>query len=444
MSNNLQYNILVIGSTGHQGVTNCIEWGSLVYVGDYDALIIDTTTLTEEKLLEIIQEDNGYFNKLKKDISDVQEKRGIAISCIISPYVFSKTPNASENVNEVLKNNVNNYSWSPIIPIFEKIPDGQKLNKDKSTIAREYLDKISSYSLLFDGCVNNTGYVDKTEDKKIYTKLHDDSLLNNIIGRSVAFAITWKVHQYSDYTVLVDGNLPIKFIPPTDNINDGINILIKELSKISEEAAPDWVSGVTLPGENEIEEQIDKKMKSIELTNIEIQDLEKEKANLNIYKKLLHSQGAELEEIVEKSFLLFGIDLQKPSVANIEDRYFKTSDDKRIYFEVRGVNRLMNESDLAQLIKRVAEKPKSDKYNTRGIFVFNHQNRLRPDERSNAFHHNIEKQAKSFNLCLIDTITLFNLVIKKLEGDGDYDFNMNLLNTVGIFTAPQNTTKDDT
>ena len=428
-------NILVIGSIGHKRATKCIQWGELVYVGDYDALIVNTTTLTKDKLQEIIQRDSNYFDKLRKDIADVQQNKGILITCIMSPYIFSRDSKSLDegNIDDLLRNSVNNYSWSPIIPILEPIPPAEKLQKEKSTIPKEYLDKIKHYTLLYNGSVNNTGYVDKSRDGRIYTKCHKYSLLKNSVGRDVAFAITWKLHQYSDYTVLIDSHLPIEFLPPIENVAEGIDIIINEICRIHDEKAPEWITEIVLPGEKQIQKKIDDKLREIDSLNKEIEELEKELENFMVYKKLLYSRGIDLEETVELSLSLLGIDLKKPTPSNVEDRFFETPDNQKIYFEIRGTNRLMNENDLAQLIKRVAEKPKSSYYKTRGVFIFNHQNKIAPKEREVAFHHNIEQQAKSFNLCLLDTNTLFKLVVKKLKGEKLEDFVQQLFNTVGVF-----------
>jgi hypothetical protein len=432
---NEKQSILVVGSTGHKNATKCIQWGEeLVYVGDYDYLIFDTTSLNEETLKKIIQSDNGYFNKLRKDIADVQQNKGVAITCILSPYIFDRQIGSSErSIKDFLSNTTNNYSWSPIIPVLERIPTGEKINKESSNLPEEYLKAIKGYDVLYDSEFNNTGYVDRNREKGIFTNFRQKSLLKNNVSRDIAFAIGWKVCQNYDYNVIVDGNLPIEFLPPTQNTREGIDILINEFCKEPEESMPDWISEIILPGEKEIKGKINAKIGEIDLVNGEIKELESELLNTTLYKKLLYAQGLELEDIVEKSLFLLGVELKKPDITNIEDRFYETSDKQKIYFEIRGVNRLMGESDLAQLIKRIAEKPVSTDYKARGVFVFNHQNKTNLQGRDRAFHHNIEMQAKSFSLCLLDTCTLFNLVKNKMENNEEIDLREELFNTVGVF-----------
>ena len=426
--------ILVIGSLGHKGATKCIQWGELVYVGDYDFLIVNVASLTKEVLQNVLQNDGGYFGKLRKDITDVQQNKGIAISCILGPYTFSREISSSEgDFDDLLRSIVNNYSWSPVIPILEHIPVGEKIDRENAKITKEYLDKIKNYSLLYDGCVNNTGYVDKSRDGRIYTKCHKHSLLKNNIGRDIAFAIVWRVHQYTDYNVVIDGHIPIEFLPPTESVREGIDILISDFCKAPEEVAPPWVDKIILPGNVEIQEKINEKIRDINAIDKEIKNMEEKLSKINFYKKLLYSHGNGLEEAVEKSLSLLGISIRRPEVSNVEDYFFETPDKKKIYFEIRGVNRLMQEGDLAQLIKRLAEKPSSTFYKTRGVFIFNHQRNVSPHERKDAFHHNIERQAQSFNICLLDTKTLFDLVKDKLEGKKIENLDKKLFNTIGIF-----------
>ncbi len=432
----MKENVLVIGSKNHVGAQKCIEWGEeLVYVGDYDALVVNTTTLTEEKLHEILSRENTYFASLRKDIEDVQKNRGIKIVCIISPYIFifGDTFRQGSSLMELLKSTPNNYSWSPIIPYFENIPNGAKLVAVKSTLFKDYIEKIKKYNLVYQNSINNTKYIDSTPDREIFTKLYNNTLLNNPAGRNVAFSIQWKVHRYTEYNVIVNSNLPIHFLPPTEDLGEDISLIIGELTKMEEDLPPEWLNEFSLPGEQDMQNGIVEKFKQIEFVNKEIQGLQIELNFIKDYKKLLYAQGKELESIVEKSFGLLEIKLESPSITTEEDRFFKTADDKKIYIEIRGVNRLMNEGDLAQIIKRIAEKPSSTEYTTRGVFVFNRQNKINISERNNAFHHNIQEQAKSFNVCLIDTEMLYKLVERKLDGESIPDLDKIIFNTVGVF-----------
>ncbi len=58
--------ILVIGSKEHKGATKCIQWGELVYVGDYDFLVVNVASLTKEILQTVLQDDAGYFGNFVK------------------------------------------------------------------------------------------------------------------------------------------------------------------------------------------------------------------------------------------------------------------------------------------------------------------------------------------------------------------------------------------
>lgn len=432
----IKKSILVLGSVGHNGATKCIEWGEeLVYVGDYDYLVVNTTSLNQAVLRSILSVDSGYFNKIRKDIIDVQQNIGIPISCILGPYVFDEDVSYSrKNIEDILKETDNNYSWSPVIPKLEKIPTGKKLDMSKSDLPRNYLQKIDGYNILYDGCVNVTGFVD-ANDKGFYTKFYKRSLLRNPVGRDVGFSLCWKFCKHHDNNILIDGNNPIQFVPPTSDVKEGINILINEFQKGSEDVVPEWVSGIVLPREKEVGEEINNKLKTIDSINQEVEILSNQLVEIDSYKKLLYSTGHSLEDVVDQSLNLLGIIVDKPTVSNTEDRFFNTPDDTKIYFEIRGVSRLMNEGDITQLIKRVIDQPVSANYKTRGVFVFNHQNNLKPADRGNAFNHNIEEQAKGFGLCLIDGPTLFNLVKKKLSGDSIVDFEQELFNTIGVFEA---------
>lgn len=423
---------LVIGSEGHSKAEKCIKWGDeLVYIGDFDNVIINLSSLDEESLKNILKNDLLYFDTIRRAIVDVQSKKPLVVFCILSDYLFSHQRSAS-SLADNLQESTNNYSWSPVIPILEKIPIAQVLDRSQSKMPRKYLDKIKNYNLLYNGYINATGYPNMDQRNGDTLKMNLQIILVNDIGRPAAFGLSWKI-QGSHGSVKSLSQIPMVFYPPTEDPKEGIDVLLDIFSGDQGSVVPEWLQEITLPGEGDIVKKIESKNTEIDLLMQDVANLRMDLSKKDLFKKLLYSQGGELESIVTDSFKFLGINLQKPAVSNVEDRFFETSDKQIIYFEIRGVNRLMNETDLGQLIQRIADKPKSDLYKTRGVFVFNHQNTTNPADRESAFHHNIINKAETFGICLIDCKTLFNLVGKKLEGEALSNFDQNIFNVSGVF-----------
>jgi len=425
--------VLVIGSNGHNLAEKCIDWGEDAYIGDYTFVIVNTVSLNKNILKKITEQSSDYFKNLRDQIVEVQTKRGLRLICITDKVIALDDSVTSDikNLFREGKNKINNYSWCPVIPIFEETP-GEKINRKNIKLKSKYVNLIKGWERLYLFQVDNTDIKFEKDDGR-YFKAHPQYLITNEIDRAVAFELYWKVHKYYDYNIEIDSNGPILFLPKVDEVKRGIDLLLEDYCK-EEEVAPRWVGDIHLPGEVEklqLMKDIEEKIKTLEDHRDKIK-LEFE--GINEYKKLLYAKGEELEDIVEKSFKLFDIELKKFEAGYKEDRIF-AEEDAKIPFEIRGKNAGLNETDLNQLTSRFADKPVSKKYKTRGVFVLNHFRQLKPEERKEAFHHNIIEKAKSWGVCLITTGTLFELVKTKLETEVLNRLKERLLNTIGTFST---------
>jgi hypothetical protein len=263
--------------------------------------------------------------------------------------------------------------------------------------------------------------------------------LKNNIGKDLAFKVTWKVQVENSsgyvFNVLKSPNAPIVFYPKVSDPHQGIKIILDELQVVGSEPEPEWLGKFTLGNEADLLAQSIKLRAEIEEREQAIVQINMDQDVLKEYKQLLYQTGTPLEEIVEKSFELLGIKITSPSDKKIEDRLF-IDGESIIPIEIRGKNSGLVEKDLNQLISRFADKPQTEAYKTRGVFVLNHFREIDPDKRESPFHPNIVKKAAAWDVCLMSTHALYKLVKQKLEGGNTDGLSALIFNTVGFFDMP--------
>ncbi len=420
---NQLFSALVVGSLEHPIAEKCVDWGDNFYIGDYNMVIFNLSSLTIKKLIEINGKDKYYLSNIRDQIVEAQEKTDLIVFCIIDKFI-SDSYNSLDNGKKI-----SNYTWCPIIPIFEENA-GKKIPKQNKTLKIRYPNMIKDWEVLLYKHYNNTNYEDG-DDWDYSFDIKKVSYLVNNLKRDIAFGLTWSISVHSNYRK--GSNKPIIFLPKIEDLSKGINSILEDLVLI-EDPEPDWINEIEAPGEKDIKTKVKDKKEQIDKLKREKEELISESKDITKFKKLLYLQGKSLEKIVEEGLFLLNVNLKKLEVDNLEDRVFEY-DSFSIPFEIRGKdNNELNEKDLSQLIKRIADRDKGEKYKTRGVFVINHFRNLRPSERGNVCHSNIIKQAETFNICIISTIEIFNLVNEVLSGE-KIELKDCLFNTAGLFNS---------
>lgn len=438
--------VLVIGSKGHQLADACVSWGTDFYIGDYDVVVISLAELTSNRIEDFKKNKPNYLEDIRRHITETQQNRGLEVYCLLEP--ISLADSLGKHTDQEERKKWNNYAWSPVIPLLEDVAEGKKIDNKTSKLPPEYLSLVKGWSILWEKPLNNTGYVDKKKvdnSKQIVTKITVQPLLKNNIGRYLAAEIGWRVQSESIHNNYVfethySSKGSISFFPQVKDIKKGIDVILETVCEPEEENPPAWVSSISVGNEVKISQAIEEKNLEIEAKKVEIQALEEQKGELDEYKKLLYTSGLVLEEIVEKSLKFLGIEATSPTVKNKEDRLF-IKEDASVPIEIRGKNSGLNEKDLNQLTSRFVDKPESKIFTTRGLFILNHFRDIQPEKREEPFHFNIIEKAKPWQVCLISTQTIFDLVKSKLEGREYENLEAELFNTIGVFKIEEQATE---
>ncbi|GAI52794.1 unnamed protein product, partial [marine sediment metagenome] len=107
MGNENKPRILIIGSKGHKLAKKCIDWGDYSYISDYDMVIVNTVSLDEKTLKELIKSQPSYLKKLRDQIVEGQIEKGLKLICIAEALIMVESDSKDKKIN--------NYSWCPVI-----------------------------------------------------------------------------------------------------------------------------------------------------------------------------------------------------------------------------------------------------------------------------------------------------------------------------------------
>ncbi|OHA58823.1 MAG: hypothetical protein A2571_00355 [Candidatus Vogelbacteria bacterium RIFOXYD1_FULL_44_32] len=423
MNEDSRASILVIGSENHPRADKAVSWGDFVYVPDFDVVICDTASLTRDLMEKISIENPNYFDDIRKMIIEAQEKRKLQVfSFCASPVIYS-SPQGKTTFN---------YSWCPIIPMFEELP-GNIVDHSKTENYLKFLTRIKKWDRLYKDCINNCYHF--PPNSSLVFEPNFKALAVNKINKAIAFRFLWSVGDTSTRSTKIKGS-PIFFLPVLGNTEDSIELLITELS-VEKEPAPVWIEEIVLPGEASKKQGILDIQVEIDRKEVEKGLLISELSLICEYKKVLYLKGKPLEVSLSDCFKLLGINLLSPDVDNEEDRYYQEGK-SRIIIEIRGKNKEgLNGTDLNQLIARIPDTPTSEPYLTQGIFIINHYKDAKPNERPKAFEDNLIKKARSCDICLVTAVDIFELVNAKMNGVSMEGLKECMFNTIGVFDVKE-------
>lgn len=242
------------------------------------------------------------------------------------------------------------------------------------------------------------------------------------------------------YSIKINNGLLV-FLPYPPNEFDHkkllgvlINCAKPYLTKEIKTPVPEWVRDFEIPGETEL-------VKQINILNVKIQEIEKQKSEveiklneLNEFKGLLYEQGKLLEKSAIKAFRILGFNAENRQKDDMEHDIILTSPEGRAIVEVEGKdNDSVNIDKFDQLSRVVDEDFKLNGSYSEGILLGNHFRYLHPLKRKEAFTEKVKIASKWKKFVLLTTFELYKAVSKILENPTNEDLKKELRNK--IFTG---------
>lgn len=184
-----------------------------------------------------------------------------------------------------------------------------------------------------------------------------------------------------------------------------------------------WTNIFSLSGETDFENKLSTLSKQINELELQKKKIENEKLKLTQYKGLLYEQGNILENLVIKSFRLFGFKAENRKQDDLEhDVVFESSEGRGIA-EVEGKdNDAIHIEKLDQLNRAVDEDFALTENYPQGLLIGNHYRLTNPEKRKEAFTEKVKIVADKKSFGLLITIEIFRAVSYIIENPNDEEF----------------------
>lgn len=412
---------IVIGSSGHRFV-DCVEWdvNPLPNLVDYDFIIINVQSLTDDYLTSVSSDRMEEFRKLLTRflISD-----GVLI--ILSAFRKSvQRPNKYPD-------SYSNYAWSPVEFITPK-EAGTTIDILKNVYPK-YFSKFKTWEYYFSmpqACLTRefTEYIGTTSEIKykfpaeILIKNRYNKMLSGLYSCEVYYEKTRYAHGEGTYFP----NKPdrtfgkIILLPLLQDIDykEALNIFLEDLlGKPQIPLPPEWATQIAMPFIKKIDIEINGISTKIQEHQRKIDELKKEKTEIESYKKLVYADGQELEDIFKKCLADLGAKIEPAKYSNEE--YCLVHNNAYYPIEAKGIVKSISLTHLRQLIDYMLKYDEATEKKCKGILLGNPWKDIPVEKRDTAekpnFPQNVVQRSKDMNISLISSVSFFHVFCRFLE-----------------------------
>ena len=415
----------------HPSADRSIGWNDDPFpnLSDPDALVVDLATLTAPVLERIGKAKLDQARELIRD----KTLNGGTVIVITHPLFWADpplTPNKSRlSTPDLSAGNSRTYSNYDIFPTrlaTKNVPDGEAIEVDDEHDFKKYMDNVHRFSFYImdyspravSGRLGSSINIELTPVKG--QGVRDNS------GHALGLTLTAVVVDHYDSTSNPYENAGrLVFLPPpTEPTGVAIERILSACGKAAPhaEAPPAWAERL-LPGpagrhQARIAELEERKAK----IQGEIDGLARQNGRILAHRRLLYSDGPELEDAVVEAFKALGFDdIERMGKADEEDAAFAMDGTRysRAVVEAKGAAKGAQLQHILQCTMWAARRAAADGRPMKGILVSN-QHRLKPYPKSSKIRMKIEpnqvEQAKMDDVCIIPSCALFEAVGKVLGG----------------------------
>ena len=439
---------LVIGSKGHLHA-KCVDWRDdpLPSLPDYDVAIINVRSLTQETLTQV------SYIRLKEiciALLRLLESKGEVI--VLSDFHRTVQPGgkqldlrhekggdgASEIVRPPQKElrTISNYSWSPInIQLLEEAGETIKVchNHYKSYFAR--FKEMSQWQYYF--LENQQGfslealahYMQKYPSLRY--QVHFTPLMENRYDEALCVRYHYEIFHaeatkadYAQKTAdeekprLASGAFTV--LPLLTEIDDreAVNLILEDVTgKPHESTPPSWVQNIEMPGMSKLNKEIQVNKNQIKYMENVIRNLERSKAELEQYKKILYTTGSELHDIFDVCVTKLGATVKKSKYAS-EERILEYGDEKFLV-HIKARENAISLSDLRILSDHLLLYEEDTRSRIKGVLFGNAWRNMQLSKRDSIdmlyFSESVQERAKQFDIALVASCDFFGVFCKFIE-----------------------------
>lgn len=405
------------------GVEKCLAWhtSDIPNFADCNVLIVDMTTLGSGTL------HSRDYAKCKEIFEGIlaRYRTGLQIYCILSESFQEKT---YENYT------LENYFWCPIRFRINKTKPAKTWTFHGIFGFDNYMKHVDTWNLVID-----VQYTSPTNSWNVFQNLETLERSTLILSHSNEFIGGIFGHKQDGFYGQV------YMFPPIKDTKLGIKLILEEIGikSVQTEIAPQWIEKILIPGVSEIKQKISDENSKIEKISLGVTQLKQKQNQLEKYRTLLYAEGGELEEIVSQTFneLEFS-NVRKGRPKKVEDLLFdlSTTNYDICVVEVKSAEKNISLDDVRQSLHWALDYHETNK--PKALLVANiYRKDEFPNNRSQReSFKDFEDFCQKYDICILPTTILFDLICKKLEGKSIDAKKLEdlIMNTKGVLSDVSN------
>lgn len=439
---------LVIGSKGHLHAT-CVDWKDdpLPVLPDYDVAIINVRSLTQETLAKMpyirlkdiclallrLLESKGQVIVLTDFHRAVQaDDKDLDLECKADD---SRQRHVVRPYQKELRT-ISNYSWSPInIQLLEETGETIKISHNTCQNYFAKFKEMSQWHYYF--LENQQGfslealayYMQKYPSLRY--KVNFTPLIENRYDKALAVRYQYEIlhpdTSKADYRQkatdedkprLVSGFFTVLPLLSDFDDREAVNVVLEDVTgKPQESIPPNWVTSIEMPGISKLNKEIQVNRNQIKYMGKVIQNLERSKAELEQYKKILYTTGSELERIFDLCVTKLGATVHRSKYAN-EERSVEYGDKKLLVY-LKARENAISLSDLRILNDHLLLYEEDRKARIKGVIFGNAWRNMELAKRDSRempyFPESLVERAKQFEIALVSSGAFFDAFCRFIE-----------------------------
>ena len=424
----------------HPGADRSLVWdGSFGNLSDPDVVIVDLTALTEQILRST---NKTELDQAQKSIESKLLYGGTVVAItqpefsIPSRRPLAGRPDSPFGGQLFEPYRYSNYHILPINVVTTAVQANHVIRAGDKHRFKDYIDAVKGYNFVIDSVTDGIPPDPTGAPPAALFQLYEWDITDNS-GRILGLEL--KVAKSNRRGRLRQASGPGRLVllpPPTEQIDEAIGRILSVYKPSPPAGAPPaWAERLSPgpAGENR------KRIAELEGRKADIQgeidDLARRNDRILAHRRLLYSDGAELEDAVVEAFraLEFG-DIERMGNRDEEDASFSmggggggggsSSSSSTLYsrcaIEAKGAGKGTKMRHILQCGRWAEQRAAAEGRPVKGVFVPN-QHRLEPYPRSLEIRTRIEddqlKHAELKDICIIPSCVLFEAVSRVLGGE---------------------------
>ena len=411
----------------HPGADRSFEWdGSFGNLSDPDIIIVDLTGLTRDVLQRI---DKHNLDQARTSIWDKLLYGGTVI--VITQPKFSIRPNSPPTGRPAGlygraaagPHTYSNYHILPINIDTTAVQANRVIRVGDGYRFKDYIDAVKDYNFLINaGDEISPDLAGAPPAKSRW--LHEWDIKDN---SGHALGLVMKVEELDHHGRRRQAPRPGRLVllpPPTEQIDEAIGRILSVYKASPPAGAPPaWAERLSPGPARENRARIaDLEERKAEIQG-EIDGLARQNGRILAHRRLLYSDGPELEDAVVEAFRALGFDdIERMGDRDEEDASFAMDGTRysRGVVEAKGAGKGTKMEHILQCSMWAEKRAAAEGRLAKGIFVPN-QHRLRPYPGSLEIRTKIEdnhlEHAELKDICIIPSCVLFEAVDRVLSGE---------------------------